>query len=155
MPRQVSWQSVATKSQPSVHGLGAEAAVAAEAPVGTTSAADASTPQEALPAAMITAAKNAELCIASLHGSTRTIVIGITLVASKYRRRMQWCQKIPVPVVAAPHSSQEGRRYAVASHEAEWSMGDRAQGQGSPLPTPRAWRFRVYDFNPLGGRGIR
>ena len=39
MPHQVSWQFVATKSHPSVHGLGGEAAVAAEAPVGTTSAA--------------------------------------------------------------------------------------------------------------------
>src|SRR5258708_35236847 len=57
MPFQVSWQSVAIKSQPSVHALGAEAAVAAEAPVGTASAAQASTPQEAPPAAMITAAK--------------------------------------------------------------------------------------------------
>src|SRR5882757_5461523 len=74
MPRQVSWQSVATKSQPSVHGLGAETAVAAEAPVGTTSAAHASTPQKAPPAAMITAAKNAELCTVSLPGSTCTIV---------------------------------------------------------------------------------
>src|SRR5882757_4561139 len=70
MPCQVSWQSVAIKLQPSVHGLGAEAAVAAEAPVGTTSAAHASTPQEAPPAAMSTAAKNAELCTASLPGST-------------------------------------------------------------------------------------
>src|SRR6267378_5657468 len=74
MPFQVSWQSVAIKSQPSVHGLGAEAAVAAGAPVGTTSAAQASTPQEAPPAAMITAAKNAELCTVSLPGSTCTIV---------------------------------------------------------------------------------
>src|SRR5712664_4972916 len=74
MPFQVSWQSVAIKSQPSVHGLGAEAAVAAVAPVGTTSAAQASTPQEAPPAAMITAAKNAELCTVSLPGSTCTIV---------------------------------------------------------------------------------
>src|SRR5258705_10833165 len=70
MPRQVSWQSVAIKLQPSVHSLGAEAAVAAEAPVGTTSAAHACTPQEAPPAAMSTAAKNAELCTASLPGST-------------------------------------------------------------------------------------
>src|ERR1700704_551723 len=65
MPRQVSWQSVAIKPQPSAHGLGAEAAVAAEAPVGTTSAADASIPQEAPLAVMITAAKNAELFTAS------------------------------------------------------------------------------------------
>src|ERR1700704_1810510 len=74
MPFQVSWQSVAIKLQPSVHGLGAEAAVAAVAPVGTASAAQASTPQEAPPAAMITAAKNADLCTASLPGSTCTIV---------------------------------------------------------------------------------
>src|SRR5712672_1149648 len=74
MPRQVSWQSVAIKPQPSVHGLGAEAAVAAEATVGTTSAAHASTPQKAPPAAMITAAKNAEFCTVSLPGSTCMIV---------------------------------------------------------------------------------
>src|ERR1700757_2896112 len=74
MPRQVSWQSVAIKPQPSVHGLGAEAAVAAVAPVGSTSAAQASTPQKAPPAATITAAKNAELCTLSLPGSTCTIV---------------------------------------------------------------------------------
>src|SRR6266446_6894609 len=36
LPCQVSWQSVEIKPQPSVHVLGAEAAVAAEAPVGTT-----------------------------------------------------------------------------------------------------------------------
>src|SRR6266478_2097051 len=65
MPCQVSWQFVAIKLQPSVHGLGAEAVVAAVAPVGATSAAQASTPQEAPPAAMITTAKNAELCTAS------------------------------------------------------------------------------------------
>src|SRR5882762_9927336 len=74
MPCQVSWQFVAIKLQPSVHGLGAEAAVAAEAPVGTTSAAQASTPQKAPPAAIVTAAKNAELCTVSLPGSTCTIV---------------------------------------------------------------------------------
>src|SRR5882757_9301575 len=74
MPFQVSWQSVPIKLQPSVHGLGAEAAVAAVAPVGTASAAQASTPQEAPPAVTITAAKNAELCTASLPGSTCTIV---------------------------------------------------------------------------------
>src|SRR5258708_36368867 len=73
MPCQVSWQSVAIKLQPSVHGLGAEAAVGADAPVGTMSAAHASTPQEAPPAARITAAKNAERCIASLPGSPCTI----------------------------------------------------------------------------------
>ena len=72
MPCQVSWQSVAIKPQPSVHGLGAEAAAAAGGPVEATSAAEA-TPQE-LPAAMIAAAKNAELCIASLRGSTCAIV---------------------------------------------------------------------------------
>src|SRR6478752_3452901 len=72
MPRQVSWQSVAIKPQPSAHGLGAEAAAAAGGPVEATSAAEA-TPQE-LPAAMIAAAKNAELCIASLRGSTCAIV---------------------------------------------------------------------------------
>jgi hypothetical protein len=70
MPRQVSWQSVEIKLEASVHGfgaegLGAEAAVAAGAPLGTASAAQASTPQQAPPAAMITAARNAELCIAS------------------------------------------------------------------------------------------
>src|ERR1700737_2834108 len=74
MPCQVICQFVAIKLQPSVHALGAEAAVATEAAVGTTSAADASSPQEATPAAMITAAKNAELCTASLPGSTCTIV---------------------------------------------------------------------------------
>src|SRR5258708_27568432 len=74
MPCQVSWQSVAIKLQPSVHGLGAEAAVGADAPVGTMSAAHASTPQEVPPAARITAAKNAERCIASLPGSPCTIV---------------------------------------------------------------------------------
>src|SRR5258708_22422938 len=74
MPCQVSWQSVAIKLQPSVHTLGAEAAAADGAFIGMTSAAQASTPQEAPPAAIITAAKNAELCTASLPGSTCTIV---------------------------------------------------------------------------------
>src|SRR6267378_7716045 len=71
MPCQVSWQFVAIKLQPSVHALGAEADGAF---IGMTSAAQASTPQEAPPAAMITAAKNAELCTVSLPGSTCTIV---------------------------------------------------------------------------------
>jgi hypothetical protein len=66
MPFQVSWQSVEIKLEASVHGLGAEATVAAGAPVGAASAAQASTPQKPPPAAMITAAKNAELCTASL-----------------------------------------------------------------------------------------
>src|SRR5260370_2692967 len=57
MPCQVSWQSAAIKSQALVHGLGAEAAVAGEALVGTTSAAHASTSHEAPAAARITAAK--------------------------------------------------------------------------------------------------
>src|SRR6267378_2173149 len=74
MPCQVSWQSVAIKLQPSVHTLGAEAAAADGAFIGMTSAAQASTPQEAPPAAIITAAENAELCTASLPGSTCTIV---------------------------------------------------------------------------------
>ena len=72
-----------------MHGLGGEAAVAAEAPVGMTSAADTSIPQEAPPAAMITAAKKAELCTASLPGSTGTILSSTKLVGKKYRRRMQ------------------------------------------------------------------
>src|SRR6266404_8307853 len=72
MPRQVSWQSVAIKLQPSVHTLGAEAAAADGAFIGMTSAAQASTPQEAPPADHCS--KNAELCHASLPGSTCTIV---------------------------------------------------------------------------------
>src|SRR5260370_40101731 len=74
MPCQVSWQSVAIKPQPSVHGLGVEAAVAAAAPAGRKSGAQASTPEEAAAATRITAAKNAEFCTASLPGSTCTIV---------------------------------------------------------------------------------
>jgi hypothetical protein len=66
MPFQVSWQSVEIKLEASVHGFGAGTGVAAGAPVGATSAAHASTPQQAPSAAMITAAKNAELCTASL-----------------------------------------------------------------------------------------
>src|SRR6266481_9962556 len=95
MPCQVNWQSVAIKPQASVHGLGAEAAVAVEAPVGTTSAAHASTPQEAPPAAMITAAKNAELCTASLPGSTCTIV----------SRCKVGRQEIPAPYAVMPENS--------------------------------------------------
>src|SRR5229473_5116513 len=57
MPRQVSWQFVAIKSQRVVHGLGAAAAVAGEGLVGTTSAAHASTSHEAPAAARIIAAK--------------------------------------------------------------------------------------------------
>src|SRR6267154_2199557 len=95
MPCQVSWQSVPIKLQPSVHGLGAEAAVAAVAPVGTASAAQASTPQEAPPAAMIIAAKNAELCTASLPGSTCTIV-------SRYKVGRQG---IPAPYAVMPENS--------------------------------------------------
>src|SRR5882757_9681424 len=95
MPRQVSWQSVATKSQPSVHGLGAEAAVAAEALVGTASAAHAFISQAAPPAAIITAAKNAELCTASLPGSTCTIV-------SRYKVGRQG---IPAPYAVMPANS--------------------------------------------------
>src|SRR6266436_1672343 len=76
MPCQVSWQSVAIKPQPSVHGLGAEAAVAAEAPVGTTSAAHASTSQETPAAARITAAKMPSFAMRSLPGSIRTIMTG-------------------------------------------------------------------------------
>src|SRR6267142_1754056 len=117
MPRQVSWQSVAIKLQPSVHGLGAEAAVAAEAPVGTTSAADASTPQEAKPVATITAAKNAELCTASLPSSTCTIVgwYKVGRQARQSRRHMQRCQKIPIRVAAAPQSSQEANGFRAAT----------------------------------------
>src|SRR5882672_10940719 len=63
MPRQVSWQSVEIKPQPSEHGLGAEAAVAAEAPVGTMSAAHASTPRETPAATRITAAKMPSLAM--------------------------------------------------------------------------------------------
>src|SRR5882757_1175785 len=94
MPFQVSWQSVPIKLQPSVHGLGAEAAVAAVAPVGTASAAQASTPQEAPPAAMITAAKNAELCTASLPGSCA--------IVSRYKVGRQ---EIPAPYAVMPENS--------------------------------------------------
>src|SRR6267142_606316 len=103
MPRQVSWQSVEIKPQPSVHGLGAEAAVA---PVGTASAAQASTPQEAPPAAMITAAKNAELCTASLPGSPCTIV-------SRYKVGRQ---EIPALYALMPENSDpSGSRATVIS----------------------------------------
>src|SRR5882762_11183501 len=95
MPFQVSWQSVPIKLQPSVHGLGAEAAVAAVAPVGTTSAAHASNPQDAPPAAMITAAKNAELCTASLPGSPCATV-------SRYKVGRQ---EIPAPYAVMPENS--------------------------------------------------
>src|SRR5258708_34908366 len=47
MPCQVSWQSVAIKSQVPVHGLGAEAAAAGGAFVGMMSAAHPSTAHEA------------------------------------------------------------------------------------------------------------
>src|SRR5258705_1736836 len=106
MPFQVSWQSVPIKLQPSVHGLGAEAAVAAVAPVGTTSAAQASTPQEAPPAAMITAAKNAVLCTASLPGSPCAIV-------SRYKVGRQ---EIPAPYAVMPENSDpSGSRATVMS----------------------------------------
>src|SRR5258707_15254475 len=57
MPCQVSWQSVEIKPQPSVHGLGAEAATAGGGFTGMVSAAHASTAQETPAAARITAAK--------------------------------------------------------------------------------------------------
>ncbi len=66
MPFQVSWQFVPIKLQPSVHGLGAEASTADGVFIGMTSAAQASTSQEAPAATRITAAKNAEFCNASL-----------------------------------------------------------------------------------------
>src|SRR6267142_6215416 len=69
MPCQVSWQFVAIKLQPSMHALGAEAAVAAEAPVGTASAAHASTPQECTTGCEEHCSQSAELCHASLPGS--------------------------------------------------------------------------------------
>src|ERR1700704_1910250 len=110
MPFQVSWQSVAIKLQPSVHGLGAEAAVAAVAPVGTASAAQASAPQEAPPAAMITAAKNAELCTASLLGSTCTIV-------SRYKVRRQ---ELPAPYAVMPENSDTSGSRATVILNSEW-----------------------------------
>src|SRR5712671_5013419 len=94
MPCQVSWQFVAIKLQPSVHGLGAEAVVAAVAPVGATSAAQASTPQEAPPAAMITTAKNAELCTVSLPGSNMHDWKQVqSWPARKYRRHISDARK--------------------------------------------------------------
>src|SRR6266403_5499708 len=75
MPCQVSWQSVKTKPQPSVHVLGAEAAGAAEVPVGTASAAHASA-QETPAAERITAAKMPSFAMRSLPGSIRTIMTG-------------------------------------------------------------------------------
>src|SRR2546430_12216170 len=57
MPCQVSWQFVAIKSQRVAHGLGAEAAVAGDDLIGTTSAAHAPSSHEAPAAARIIAAK--------------------------------------------------------------------------------------------------
>ena len=57
MPYQVSWQFVSIKSQAPAHVLGAEAAVAGEALVGTASAARASTAHKTPAAARIVAAK--------------------------------------------------------------------------------------------------
>jgi len=131
------------KLQLSVHGLGAEAAVAVGAAVGTTSAADASTPQEAPAAAMITAAKSTELCTASLPGSASMIV--------------GW-NKI----------GRQESTGAVSSHarkfRSEWQprhidrrpMGSAATvavGRGSRLPL--AMSVAAYDFNPLGDDDIR
>src|SRR6267378_202044 len=91
MPCQVSWQSVEIKPQPSVHGLGAEAAVAAVAPAGTTSAAQASTPQEAPPAAMITAtaAVQSQLDVQPLVAFEAHVLLASPLVrAFSHRSRL-------------------------------------------------------------------
>src|SRR6267378_4304088 len=82
MPCQVSWQFVAIKRQPSMHALGAEAAVAAEAPVGTASAAHASTPQEALPAARSTAAKVRNFAMRASLAQQARLYVGTNLVGN-------------------------------------------------------------------------
>src|SRR5258705_6744841 len=76
MPCQVNWQSVKIKPHPSVHVLGAEAAAAGGVFTGMVSAAQASTSQEAPPAARITAAKMPSFAMRSLPGSIRTIMTG-------------------------------------------------------------------------------
>ena len=91
MPCQVSWQSVELKSQPSVHGLDAEAEVAEGGLTGTVSAAQLVSPQKAPPAAVSTTANNAVRCIVSVPGSMPRIEAAAKLVGKKiraqYRRR--------------------------------------------------------------------
>src|SRR5258707_8523008 len=125
MPCQVSWQFVAIKLQPSVHGLGAEAVVAAVAPVGATSAAQASTPQEAPPAAMITAAKNAELCTASLLAQQCTIV-------SRYEVGRQ--ESTDAISVTGENSDPSGSRATVISSGQRVPRNDIAAPTWSPSP---------------------
>src|SRR5258708_38951242 len=83
MPCQVSWQAVAINSQASVHGLGAEAATAGGALVGTTSAAHASTSHEAPAAARIIAAKIPSFVMRAPLAQTWTI----ELVKVRHNRR--------------------------------------------------------------------
>src|SRR6266478_9078903 len=115
MPCQVSWQSVAIKLQPSVHGLGAEAAVAAEAPVGTTSAAHASTPQKAPVAARITAAKMPSFGMRASPAQLHDCTLVQSWPATQNPRLMQPRQKIPIRVAAAPQSSQEANGFRAAT----------------------------------------
>src|SRR6266404_957132 len=93
MPCQVSWQFVLIKLQPSVHALGAEAAVAAEAPVGTASAARASTAQQTPAAARITAAKMPSFAMRASLTQQWTIVGGQSWSARQSRRNTQYARE--------------------------------------------------------------
>src|ERR1700704_6320456 len=111
MPRQVSWQSVSMKSHRPVHVLGAEAAVAAEAPVGTVSAAHASSSQQTPAAARITAAKMPSFCMRAPRLNIRyyePVQVGrqhrVGAICSHAR-------KLPIRVAAAPQSSYKANGF--------------------------------------------
>src|SRR5467141_5069339 len=103
MPCQVSWQFVAIKLQPSVHALGAEADGAF---IGMTSAAQASTPQEAPPAAMITAAKMPSFAMRASLAQRARLYVGTKLVGNTE----------PAPYTVMPENSDaSGGRATVIS----------------------------------------
>src|SRR5258708_11054903 len=109
MPCQVSGKSVAIKLQPSVHTLGAEAAAADGAFIGMTSAAQASTPQEAPPAAMITAAKMPSFAMRASLAQRARLYVGTKLVGNTE----------PAPYTVMPENSDPSGSRATVSAEGQ------------------------------------
>jgi hypothetical protein len=124
LPCQVSWQFVEIKLQPSVHGLGAEATVAAAAPVGATSAAQASTPQETPAAARITAAKMPSFGMRASPAQYARLYVGTKLAANTES----------APYAATPENSDpRGSRATVISRSQRVPHGDNRIGRCSWL----------------------
>src|SRR5215831_671054 len=103
MPYQVSWQFVSIKSQGPVHVLGAEAAAAGEAIVGTLSAAHASVSHAAPAAARIVTTKMPSFVMGAplAHDDCMTIVTQEARSTSHSRPHMQLWRKNSNHVVAA------------------------------------------------------